>query len=351
MGLCGAAVKDLAHIVAFLFVAGVASAQEDANALPFVGTDIVSILTESGQEKLLGGSIQGIKGDRLTLRTNGRGQIMVIRMEEVLNLNFERSPAWLDGLTQMDDGQLQEALVSFNGALQEERRDWAWCELQAAAARAETKRGNRSKTVERVERILERDPRSRHVNLLPLVWDSRLPDDERMIAAADELRSSTKTRRLVAASALLHIPEHRNTAISVLQRIRQNDKFTRIGQMAETQLWRLHLLEKPGERVPLLSVWEDRVRELPVEFRGGPQYIVARGYQQQHNYDRASLAFLWMPLMSPQDRNLAALSLSEAIDCLKKAGRLAEAEQMQSELKDRFPDASATKTFFAEPDR
>ena len=113
------------------------------------------------------------------------------------------------------------------------------------------------------------------------------------------------------------------------------------------QLWRLHLLDHPGESNPVLRVWADRVRELPVEARTGPQYIVARGYQNHHDYDRAALGFLWCPLMAPADKPLAAMSLVEAIRCLKLAGRFTEARQMTHELKTKFGDTSAATTYLA----
>ncbi|MEQ9411478.1 MAG: hypothetical protein RIK87_27435 [Fuerstiella sp.] len=330
--------------VAWLGLTGAAvCAQEARPALPFAGTDAVTLLNDGGVEERLGGAIEQIVGERLTFRRNGRGNILVLRLADVVEISFHRSLAWDEGLQQYREGRYQQALQKFDTALVKERRDWAWCELQAAAVRADIQLGRRQAAVDRIELILEKDPRSRHVSLLPLVWDARLPTAERISAEPDGLRGATMVKRLVAASALLHDPDYRGAATSVLERIREAEGLSRLGELATTQLWRLHLLNKPDERNPVLGIWADRVREMSDEARAGPQYVVARGYRQHHDYDRAAMGFLWMPLMSPLDRSLSAMSLVEAVECLKLAGRLSEAAVMANELQQRFPNTSAAE--------
>jgi hypothetical protein len=115
----------------------------------------------------------------------------------------------------------------------------------------------------------------------------------------------------------------------------------RVSELAETQIWRLHLLEHPDTPTPVLNVWSDRVRYLPVAARYGPQFTIGRCLLQTHDHDRASLAFLWGPLMSPVDQALAAQSLSQGIHCLKMSGRQSAAVELTVELKRRFPETSA----------
>lgn len=319
--------------------------QETSSVLPFSGTDVVYLLDESGLAQKIGGAIQTISGERVTIRRSGSGDIRVLRLSEIEELSFQRSAGWEQGLEQFRDGSYRDALASFDGALVTERRDWAWCELQSTAVRTLIRLRQYKQAVDRIELILEKDPSSRHVSLLPLTWDERLSPEEKVPATPEELRAESVVRRLVAASALLHLPRYRVAAKSTLDRIRQTEGLSRKGEMARCQLWRLHLLEHPQEQNPVLSVWADRVREMPVEARFGPQYVVARGLRRNHDYDGAALAFLWMPLMSADDAPLAALSLAEAIQCLKLAGRIGEAEQMERELKTRFAGTTAADAY------
>lgn len=324
-------------------VFGSLAAAQTRPALPFAGTDVVTTLNEGGSESRWGGTIEQISGDRLTLRGNGRGDIRMIRITDISQISFSRGVDWDEGSQRLRDRDFRQALVSFDQALRKERREWAWRELQATAAKTAVHLGDRWQAVERIETILVQDERSRHVSLLPLVWDERLPPEERITAEPDDLTALVPARRLVAASALLHQPEHQPAARSVLQQIRRTEGLSRMGDLAQAQLWRLSLLGSPDEPDPPLRIWADRVRDMPVEARPGPQYVVSRAFLQKHDYDAAALGFLWMPLMAPTDEALAAQSLAEAIHCLKLAGRPQEAVALRHELQSRFPDSSAAR--------
>lgn len=335
----------LIAVIACCNAATQSCAQVQPPALPFAGTDVVVLHGKDGAEERFGGTIQEISGNRLTMRRNGRGEIRILRMSNVTQISFSRSSAWEDGLKLFSDGNYAEALLRFDHALDKERRPWAWCELQATAAKTSIRLRRYSKAVSRIEEIVKQDERTRHVSVLPLVWDATLPEDERLTADRAELRSESIARRLAAGSALLHMEQHRAAAAAALEEIRKEEGLTAAGELARCQLWRLHLLEKPTERNPILQVWADRVREMPVNIRYGPRYVVAQGYLQHHDYDRAALAFLWMPVMASHDEPLAAQSLVHAIRCLKLAGRVAEAQRMTGELHLRFADTSAERQF------
>jgi len=332
-------------LLLFVVMRGPAIGQESRPVLPFAGTDAVSTLNDNGTTDRLTGTIENISGETLRIRRSGRGNIQVLHMSDVAELSFHRSAAWDSGLNLWQAGEFKKAFAALNQALRQEDRDWAWCELQATIAKLLVRMGDRDAAVDRIEQILQKDDRSRHVCLLPLVWDESLPADERVNASPEDLGNPLPARRLVAASALLHDTAHRPAAAAVLHRIRQQQGLDRLGELAGAQLWRLPMLDKPDSRNPLAQVWSDQVREMPVECRNGPQYVVARILQRQHQYDKATLGFLWTSLMNPIDEALAAKSLVAAIDCLQQAGRPNEAHVMSAELKLRFPKASATREF------
>ncbi|MDG1894999.1 MAG: hypothetical protein P8J37_08825 [Fuerstiella sp.] len=317
-------------------------AQDRDTALPAATTDTITILDNtSEQPRQVAGRIEDVSGEVVTVRRGGRGTLEVFRVTDVVEMKFSRSADFEQGLERLQNEQAHRAFEYFDRALKTELRPWAWNELQAIAAKSALRAGERSQTVDRIDMIFAKDRRTRHVSSLPLVWDSRLPPQERLPEDPAGMASDSLVQQLAAASAVLHDPKHRSRARSVLERLRRSSGLKRISELAETQIWRLHLLEHPNMPTPILNVWSDRIRHLPVAARGGPQYIVGRCLLQEHDHDRASLALLWGPLISPDDPALAAQSLLEAIHCLTFTGRQVDAARLTAELKRRFPDTSA----------
>ncbi|MCP4853654.1 MAG: hypothetical protein GY903_04080 [Fuerstiella sp.] len=326
-------------------------AQDSQSALPFAGTDVITVLDGSTETtRHVSGRIEDITGEALTLRRGGRGTLEVFRVTDIVELRFSRSADFEEGLNRLQQGQTRRALEYLDRALKSESRPWAWNELQAIAAKAAVRAGERVEAVNRIDLIFAEDRRTRHVSSLPLVWDARLPPQERLPENPAGLDSDSLVQQLAAASAVLHNVAHRGRASAVLERLRRRSGLRRISELAETQLWRLHLLEQPDTPSPVLNVWSDRVQHLPVAARSGPQYVVGRCLLQKYDHDRASLAFLWMPLMTPDDHALAARSLAEGIQCLKVSGRQGEAARLTTELERRFHGTSAARNAVGEVD-
>lgn len=312
----------------------------DESSLPFAGTDIIAVLQADGRERQFGGRIEDIRGETLTLRRNGKSKIELYRMPSVTSLYFAKPAEWDKGLEHIESGEFRRGLEYLDKALRAEKRQWAWNELQASAAQTCIKIGRRKEAVERIEKVFEEDERSRHVSILPLVWDSRLPDDERIDCEIEQLGDKSILRRLVACSALLHKKELRTSIQKQLTEIRRNSGLVRISELAESQLWRIYLLENDNKK-PLLNHWCDLVNQMPPTSRGGPAFVLGRLQAKAHKYDDAALSFLWMPTMSPIDQALSAQSLFQASQCLRNAGRVREAENLKHELQSRFPETSA----------
>lgn len=323
-----------------LTAVGLGDESQIQSDLPFAGTDAISVLDELGRQSTLGGRIEDISGETLTILRSGSTRIELFRISDIVELSFAKTPVWDSGLRFQASGDHRKALEYFDKALKSESRPWAWNELQASAVKECIANGDRVAAVERIEQIFSKDKLTRHVCLLPLVWDGRLPDSERVQAVVGDLASDSVIRQLVAASTLLDQSDHRTEAEAMLERIRRTTPSRRIVEMAEAQLWRVYLLDANRE-FPLTSQWGDRVSQMPVFARSGPQYVVGRLLKKQHQYDRAALAFMWMPLMAPIDPALSAQSLAEGIACLGLSGRQSEADALAAELQQRFPQTSA----------
>ncbi|MEZ6127198.1 MAG: hypothetical protein R3C59_00785 [Planctomycetaceae bacterium] len=328
----------------FLLI-GIADAQD--SALPFVGSDTVVVHRDGERVEQMSGRIEDISGETLTLRRNGRADIRLLRMSDVTSLVFSRSSVFEQGLQLLEKRDEVAALRYFDAAIESEPREWAGNELQAVAVKACIRAGDRDAAVDRIEKILEIDSASRHVSLLPLVWDARLPVRERVTARADDLTATSAVRQLVAASAFLGDPAHHQSAVLILQKLRTLP-YRRLAELAETQMWRLPVLTDDEQHVALIRLWESRLPQLPLEARGGPQFAFARCLQKQHDYDKASIAFLWQPFMIPTDEALAAAAMAESIRCLQASGRNQSATVLSQELQQRFPKMSAAQALATE---
>lgn len=316
--------------------------------LPFVGSDTVTVQRDAERPVRYQGRIEDISGETLILRRSYVTRTQVFRVSQITELTFVRSSDFDAGLQQRQAGNFAAALRHFDTAVKNESREWAQNELHAAAAKTCIQMGDRDAAVGRIETILESDARSRHASLLPLVWDERLSAEECVSATKDELQQASPARQLVAASRLLGNPQYAAAAGATLQRL-SDSAPPRIAELATAQLWRVGLQSDAAQRSQQLPIWQRQLRRMPLEARGGPQYVIARGLQSQHDYDQASVAFLWLPFMSPTDEALAAMSLLEAARCLTKSGRVSEAATAKVELSKRFPKSSAFHALQAEP--
>ena len=322
--------------LALLFALPVQSAPavDEDSLLPPVGLDVIRIVEAAGRERLVSGSIEDIQGQTLTFRRGEGGQVQFLRITDVLELQFLRSVQWNDGLQARRAGHLRRALGLFDEALRHESRSWAWVELQAIAAKTLIQLGQRREALDRLLKIEERDQRSRHLGLAPIVWDERIPRTDRLMMNSAELRDESTLVQLAAASSLLHEGLYHAKARSVLEKLRRTSHGP-IGDLAETQLWRLPLLSVAGNNQPLV-VWQDRLRMLRAETRHGPALVLGRCLQEQNDHDAAVVPLLWCALMSPTDPALAAVSHVEAIRSHKLTGRTQQHQMLTQEFHQKF---------------
>ena len=322
-----AAGRSLTIVLLSLSAAAVSSHGQPARdelLLPFSGGDRATVVEpRTGRLRTLSGGVDDLKGDRLAFRSNNDERLHVFRLSDVTQLEFLKSIEFERGLLQMHSGDHRAAQQSLKAALEHQQIPWVRREILAALAKNSVRLGQYRDAVAQVRLIFEDDSDTRHLPLLPLVWDERLPADQRLAAEASELESDSPVERLAAASALLDDARHRAAAVEVLEALKRH-RSTPLSTLAEAQLWRLKLENSPSQTADVKG-WRRRISMLPKELRPGPQYLLGRMLQQLHDYDAASRAFLWMPLMTPDDPALTALSLANAIECLERAGRSEEA--------------------------
>ena len=317
-------------MVAFVILSTTAFAQDTPLILPFTTTDAILIRDgDSQRTKIISGVIEDLAGQSVVLRRGGNA-VEVFKLRDIESLKFGRTAAFDEGLRHLQNHEWPLAISALSIAETTEPREWVMREIQAALAEALRAAGKFDECINVVERIYEHDANTRHLNLLPLVWDERLAPEHRVSASPNDLQSPSLLRQLVAASALLQNPTDETAAAVVLQTLKIGPRVA-IQQLAEAQLWRLRLLHPENIRASETEGWMHRVRDFDKRQRSGPEFVIGRALLAIHDYDNASTSLLWMPLVAPLDPPTTTACKIEAIAALKLSGRIAEAAQLQNE--------------------
>ena len=310
-----------------------AAQDEVVSALPVVTVDQLELKKKGlGRSKKLAGVIEDLAAESVVFRRNS-GTPEVIPLKEIAAIRFQKSPEYESGLKHLEAFAWSEAVVQLTLALSTEQRPWVIREIRASIAESCRALGRYEEGIRMMEQILESDPDSRHILMLPLVWDERIPEHQRFAGRVVDLASDSVARQLVAATSLLHLDSHQQQAEAVLRSLKRNGRGS-MGAVVEMQLWRLQLL-RPGElRILAVEQWQERLKEFRRELRAPGEFLVGRALTELHEYDRAIPAFLWMPLLAPLDPATTAAALGEAAEAAKHAGRNSEANRLQREQQD-----------------
>jgi len=307
-----------------------AQTPDETPAQSLVSTDQVVIRKDgSPRTRVMSGVIEDIAGQTIVLRRSGNA-IDVFTLREVVAVRFQKSPEFDDGIAKLRDQDWKGALSALQAAAAIEPRKWAVREIRAAIAQALRALGRFEECLQTIEQIMSEDPASRHVWELPLVWDERLPEQQRISLRSADLQSKSPVRQLTAASALLHEPQHQAAAMAALQSLRKTSRGP-LQELAETQLWRISLLRPTELRESEVTQWTERVRDFDRRTRSGPEFLIGRALLRIHDYDNAATHLLWMPLVEPLDPATTSASLADAITALELSGRTEEAARLRRE--------------------
>lgn len=305
---------------------------DEVSRLPLVTDDRVVVRSEGGyREKTISCVIEDITGQKIIVRRSG-STVNVIRLQDVVSVQFRKSEEFNEGLKKLQEREWKTALASLQSAVTTENRNWARREINAHLARAYRALGEFDGCLATVEKIVQDDPDTRHVVELPLVWDERLPVENRIQLSTADLKSPSEVRRLTAASALLHDSSHETASVAALKDLETSATGVFL-ELVRAQLWRLRLLHPEQLREAEVSSWSQSVRQMDRRTRSGPEFIIGRALLATHDYDNAITSLLWMPLMEPLDPPTTNASLKDAITALELSGRQSEADKLRLEYK------------------
>jgi tetratricopeptide (TPR) repeat protein len=275
-------------------------------------------------------------GERITVQFKTGAANKTYPAEQVIEVRTAWQESHELGRKLLSERKLDEASTALQSALVVEKRAWVRREILASLIRCELRSGNRPAAGTRFLQLLESDRTTRCFGLIPLVWASEQISGAAKSQARTWLTQEGDAAHLLGASWLLDDSSSSETAVQELQAL-QRSTDERVRQLAQAQSWRLKLRALEVSDIELTR-WDTRVRDLPASLRGGPSYLLGRGFAMRREHDRAATALLWVALMDDGDARLAARAGVEAAESLKRLGQPEDARRLLQEIATRFPD-------------
>jgi tetratricopeptide (TPR) repeat protein len=283
------------------------------------------------------GTVVDYSGQYLVLRT-GDGAEQKIPADRVLEIVSERSEAQQAGAAAQANGDFQRAVEHYLAALRIESRGWVQREIIAQCVRCYLNSGRPQRACAAFLELVRQNPQTPYFSRIPLRWMPFQPSSTFRKQARGWLEEGGDSiAPLLAASWLLSTADRAN-AIAGLQRLSLHPD-SRVVQLARAQLWRTRVMTAEQGQ---LSSLQKLIERMPPALRGGPYYVLGRALAAQAERESAALAFLRVPILYPDDRQLAASALLSAGRELEKIGRTREAATLYREAAEDYAGTDAS---------
>ena len=302
-------------------------------SMPVLAETVVVADSEGRGTTRMVGQVVEYTGAQLSLRmASGRVEMIdstrVISISETGNANYEQARQAVEAR------RWEEALEQLQQALSTEKRAWVQREIVAASVCC-------YRNLQQLERanngflaLCRSDPKTQHFDAIPLSWSSAGSNPEWLAQARQQLSDPTPIARLIAASWLLTTNE-RAAATTVLQML-LGEQDPRVVFLAEAQLWRTRTLAPQAADV---ARWKERIAAMPASLRGGPYLVLGQALARMGQSQEAIVAWMRIPILYPQQRQLAAEALFAAAGELAKLEDLDAARGLYRELTREHADS------------
>lgn len=286
------------------------------------------------------GAVLDYTGQELVFRPHNESTKR-IPADLVEGIQTHYDPAYLSGLAAFRAGDTQLARTSLATALKNENREWVDRDIHAWLVKCALREDDLKQALFHFREIIRSDSETRHWGVAPLVWAPMNIGNDVKTQARQWLIGASRSDQLLAVSLLLDDVDMADTATRKLDDLAR-DTNPRISSLARAQQWRLKLNQGNISDVTLTS-WARTVGRMLESLRGGPQYLVARGYRQRGEHRRASAEYLWIPYVYDHRPDLAARSILEAAESMERTGLTGEAHLLYRELVAQYTWASESR--------
>lgn len=280
-------------------------------------------------------------GKGLLIKTPS-GQQQHYAPEDVISVEPVLTSAHQEGDRLLARRQWREAVASYRAALEAERepqRAWVRRQILAQMVKAFRGAGDLVMAGETFLLLYHSEPQTLYFSVIPLEWIGRVTGEPLRLRAQQWLGRKDPVAQLLGASHLLTTSE-RAQALAVLDEELSRALDARIRGLARAQVWRTRVATVDLQQ---LEGWRRQMEEIPPGLRGGPYYVLGKAYAQLSDPQSAALAYLWVPLVYDDDRELAGQALLGAARALEKLGQRTEAVALVGEVRERFGETDAAR--------
>jgi tetratricopeptide (TPR) repeat protein len=278
------------------------------------------------------GEVVQYAGGTLTLEL-ASGRREQIPAAQVQSIQTERVASHSQADRLAAEGHYAQALSKYRQALGQEPRQWMQRRILADMVQCHQLLGQLEQACESFLLLVRHDPLSPWFDRIPLSWSGRAGSEEfRQLARTWLDQADRPVAALLGASWLLSGAD-RQQASRTLQRLAGHGD-QRIASLAAAQLWRT---AQPVSSADIVAGWQNRLDQVPWDLRAGPNFMVGTALAHLQRHDEAALVLLKVPILYPQQRELAAEALWAAGESLRSAGPAKEAKNVYRELAGRFP--------------
>jgi hypothetical protein len=285
-----------------------------------------------GETRLVGEVVE-YKGKQLEIRVEGQSRTMPA--EQVRRIEFQKQPLHAEGDKLFAERDFAEARNRYLKARRVERRGWVQRILMAQVVWCDRHLRQFDGAGERFLALVADDPDTPYFDALPLAWLPQPLSPAVETKALAWIAGDQPVAQLLGASHLL-MTRHRSTALEKLQSLRFH-RDPRIAGPAKAQTWRAELATASSAKV---AEWQGELEKIPERLRAGAYYVVGSALARQQQPEDAALMLLRVPVLSPQDRDLAARCLADAARLLHERGKLDEAARLRRELLAKYSETS-----------
>lgn len=232
-------------------------------------------------------------------------------------------------------GQFEKALQGYRRLLHagQEKRPWVQRKILAEIIECQQALGRHEQAAGTFIELLQEDPATPYFAKIPLAWTAA--DQANPEKASRWLESEQPAVRLLGASYLL--TTRRDQALGTLKSLRESPD-SNISALATAQWLRTRVPQANPKEIQLAR--ESLERLLPA-LRGGPYYVLGQLYAARDEHRRAAIAMMHVPILFPQQQQLAAESLLTAGKSMVKSGLPADALRVYRELLENYPKSIA----------
>jgi tetratricopeptide (TPR) repeat protein len=292
------------------------------------------------------GEIVAYNDEVLKLSSGGPGGLQSYSTASVAAVETFRVPLHLRGIELFEQGRIADAIVQFEGALEQEQRSWLRHEVLAWLVKCHQRSGDLDTAAARFAEIIATESHTRYWNIAPLRWGPQSVSERLQVSARRWVSSSSEALRLLGASLTLGDASGRLTGVAELRKLsRSQDRY--VNGQAQALLWE-STLDSNVTSVEELLRWQREIERMPESIRGGPWYVLGRVRMHRNEPDEAAAAWLRVLIVNDGDELLSARAGLEAALALRRINREAEVRTILQEVIERFPWTPSAREALAE---